>query len=204
MTIMSRRDLVRRGGKLVTTFAMITDSSSVLGLQTDPTAVEWLDRWMASKLPTGTLHLFRFKDPIYVLTKAITWKPNDDQKGAYQEVTAPIGFVTDFASIPRAFWSLLRPDGDYTYPAIIHDYLYWFQDSDRITSDNILLFGMTDFAIPKLTSTAIYDAVRVAGGSAWNENARLKASGERRILKELPNDPRITWDEWKKKPGVFY
>jgi hypothetical protein len=31
-----------------------------------------------------------------------------------------------------------------------------------------------------------------------DENAKRKASGEKRILKSFPTDPRLTWDEWRK------
>ena len=33
--------------------------------------------------------------------------------------------------------------------------------------------------------------------------SRVKAKGEKRILKTPPNDPRITWTEWKAKPARF-
>jgi hypothetical protein len=37
------------------------------------------------------------------------------------------GFVTDFASIPRPFWSLLPTWGQYGPASIVHDFLYWDQ-----------------------------------------------------------------------------
>jgi hypothetical protein len=170
----------------------------------DPHLVEhWMDQWIASsRLPVGTLEVSRFKDPMYFLLKPISWKPNDTSS-KFQEVTVPVGFVTDFASIPRPFWSLLRPDGDYAYAAVIHDYLYWTQARPRLTSDQIFKLAMEDFNVGAVTATTIYEAVRLRGGPAWRENARLKAAGERRILKEFPDDPRVTWLEWKKRSGVF-
>ena len=47
----------------------------------------------------------------------------------------PTGFVTDFASIPPIFYSVLRPDGEYAYAAVIHDYLYWTQTRPREDAD---------------------------------------------------------------------
>lgn len=175
---------------------------------TSRTADRWMNTWMERwrrlpQIPGGTLHVSRFKDPMYFLLKPISWKPNPDQAAAHQLVEAPTGFVTDFASIPRVFWSLLRPDGDYTYPAIIHDYMYWDQTRPKAEADTILLFGMQDFKIDRATRTTIYKAVKNFGGAAWDENARLKAQGEKRILKQYPDDPTVTWEEWKKKPGVF-
>src|SRR5262245_7866555 len=76
-------------------------------------AEDWMDRWsMIARAPGGPLQVSRFKEPLYFLLKPISWTPNAGQAG-YQAVEVPTGFVTDFASIPRAFWSLLRPDGDY-------------------------------------------------------------------------------------------
>jgi hypothetical protein len=164
----------------------------------------WMHRWMAveNKDVIGALHVSRFADPMYFLLKPITWKPNPDQS-AYPQITVPIGFVTDFASIPRVFWSLLRPDGLYTYPAIVHDYLYWTQTTSKDVADNILRLGMGDFGISRATITTVYEAVKSGGGGAWKSNAQLKAAGEKRVLKEFPNDPRTRWGDWKKDPQHF-
>ena len=62
---------------------------------------------------------------------------------------------------------------------------------------------MQDLGIDWVTIETIFFAVRAGGGSAWAQNATLKARGERRVLKMLPDDPRITWLDWKQKPGVF-
>ncbi|WP_139385602.1 DUF1353 domain-containing protein, partial [Salmonella enterica] len=39
-------------------------------------------------------------------------------------IEVPAGFVTDFASVPRIFWTILPSDGKYAKAAIIYDYLY--------------------------------------------------------------------------------
>lgn len=39
-------------------------------------------------------------------------------------VTIPEGFVWDLSSVPRVFWALFPPDGDFEFAAFIHDYLY--------------------------------------------------------------------------------
>jgi hypothetical protein len=181
-------------------------SSAAIGQEfaADSQTVEhWMDEWMKrDRIAVGSLHLSRFSDPIYFLTKPITWKPNPGQE-SFAAVTVPIGFVTDFASIPRIFWSILPPDGKYTYPAILHDYLYWTQTTSRDVADSILKFGMEDFSVGTVTSMAIYNAVRAFGGSAWNENARLKSLGEKRLLRRFPEEPTATWADWKKLSSNF-
>jgi hypothetical protein len=163
-----------------------------------------MDAWMArDKDVAGSLRVGRFADPIYFLLQPITWRPSADQVGKYQSVTAPVGFVTDFASIPRIFWSLLKPDGLYAYAAVVHDYLYWTQDQSRETADEILRFGMEEFGVSGSVVWAIYEAVHHFGRSSWDEDAKLRAAGEQRILQQFPEDPRITWEQWKKRSNVF-
>lgn len=166
---------------------------------------DWMKAWLnvTPKDPEGELIMFRFKDPIYVLNQPIAWKRNEGQSAALSRVDVPKGFVTDLASIPAIFWTLLRPDGEYAYPAIVHDFLYWMQTTTRAEADEIFRLGMQDFDVGKATVETIYRAVRAGGESAWSGNARLKAQGEKRILVRIPKDPRITWAEWKRTPGVF-
>lgn len=174
----------------------------------EPTPSEWMDKWIqkwktSGRDVEGLLYLGRFADPTYFLTKEIAWKPNADQKGKFPRITVPVGFVTDFASIPRAFWSLLRPDGDYAYAAVIHDYLYWTQGLPREKSDMIFRLAMEDFKIGSVEVGAIYTGVRAGGGVAWDGNAKLKKRGEKRVLKTFPTDPRTKWEDYKKRTEVF-
>lgn len=166
-------------------------------------ADEWMMQWMQSpKATSGGLYVGKFADRVYFLTKEVLWEPNPGQR-VQRMVRAPAGFVTDFASIPRLFWTLLPPDGAYAFAAIIHDYLYWYQPVARDEADLVLKYAMEDFKIGPVTIQAIYAAVRAGGGSAWRSNAALKAAGERRILKIYPPDAKIRWTEWKARADVF-
>ncbi len=171
--------------------------------QTKP-AEDWMNALMNSgtRGAEGALYLGRFVEPMYFLLEPINWTPNPGQE-QYQSVTAPTGFVTDLASIPQIFWSLLRPDGEYAYAAILHDYLYWTQTRSRETADMIFKFSMQDFKVPKSTIATIYEAVRSGGGASWDNNSKLRRAGEKRVLKQFPNDPTTRWATWKHKAGVF-
>lgn len=146
----------------------------------------------------GTLFLGRFADPMYYLLKVIGWDPEPKQRSDFKSVRVPVGFVTDFASIPQVFWTMLPPDGLYTYPAIIHDYLYWEQFLSRDQSDLVLKLAMEDFKVNAAAREAIYAGVRAGGSFAWGNNAKRKAKGEKRILRKLPENPTTRWEEWKK------
>jgi hypothetical protein len=133
--------------------------------------------------------------------RQLIWQPNAGQK--FRAVAVPNGFVSDLASVPRIFWSVLPRQGRYAHAAIVHDYLYWAQERPREEADDIFKTGMEDSNVEAVTVATMYHAVRLAGESAWKENARLKASGEKRIMKRYPPTGDITWAQWKRTPGVL-
>ncbi len=100
-------------------------------------------------------------------------------------VTVPPGFVTDLASIPQVLQSIIRQNGLYLLPAVVHDYLYWKQTCTRAQSDQILLLAMIENKVRDLHRIAIYEAVKAAGSFAWDENARERAG---RLLRIIPPD----------------
>jgi hypothetical protein len=118
-------------------------------------------------------------------------------------IIVPIHFVTDLASIPAIFFQILPPDGPYTFPAIVHDWLYWHQAGKRDDADATLRDGMNAFGVEQWKVTAIYTAVHKFGQLAWDANAKLKAQGEGRLLAVIPDSALITWDDWKTVPAHF-
>jgi hypothetical protein len=183
-------------------------SPGPLSGSSEPSQAEWLAEVLGppspgTKSPVGGLYLYRFPEPIYALTKPIGWQPSLQQHSRLTSVSVPEGFVTDFASVPRIFWSVLPRDGVYTYAAVLHDYLYWVHDRSREDADAVLLACMEEFSVEESARQAVYWSVRAGGGFAWSDNAALKKRGERRVLKLLPDDPLTRWADWKMKPDVF-
>jgi len=114
-------------------------------------------------------------------------------------VTVPVGFVTDFASIPQALQAIIRANGPYILPAVVHDYLYWKQACTRQQADQVLLLGMIENQVREVHRTAIHSAVSVAGGFAWSDNARDRAAG---LVRILPADRQrvpvnTAWLDWR-------
>src|ERR1700726_2431531 len=105
MERISRRAVVAfLGAASLAAFAGKPNEHDDSGRAAPPEAEKWMDDWMRdARSPEGALYLGRFADPIYFLTKPITWKPNRGQE-RYKKVTVPVGFVTDLASVPRVFW----------------------------------------------------------------------------------------------------
>jgi len=88
-----------------------------------------------------------------------------------REITVPINFETDLASIPRILWPLFSPnDSDTVYPAILHDYLYscggWVS---RKYADDVLYSFLIEQGYPKYKALPFYIAVRVFGSSHFEK-----------------------------------
>jgi hypothetical protein len=93
----------------------------------------------------------------------------------------PDGFLTDGASVPRPVWALLdNSDPDLLYPAFAHDYLYAVQGDllerklTRQQCDAVMAEQMRAVKAPGWKVSAVYRALRIAGGSAWENAAQAK------------------------------
>ncbi len=86
-------------------------------------------------------------------------------------ITVPKGFCTDFASIPKLFWSLVGgPTGRYSKSAVIHDYLYYKQIFPRKKADLIFLEGMKVLGVPWWKRRLMYRAVRLFAWIPWKHH----------------------------------
>ena len=88
-------------------------------------------------------------------------------------------------------------------PAIVHDYLYWYQTCKRPEADAVLMVGMRGMETGRFKSLAIYQGVSDFGKSAFSKNRRLREKGEIRTLtpeyladllaSSSSVDPKETW-----------
>jgi hypothetical protein len=97
-------------------------------------------------------------------------------------IEVPVGFMTDFATVPRLFWSLLPQWGKYGNASVIHDWLYWDQSRPRAQADRIFLEGMMVLQVGLLTRYAMFYAVQWLGWLAWHRNRMDRASGFDRVI----------------------
>lgn len=79
----------------------------------------------------------------------------------------PEGYVTDFATVPRIFWSIVPPIGRHNPAALVHDYMYDNKLGTRLLADNIFLKIMLAYRVPKITAYVMYYAVRIGGRKWW-------------------------------------
>lgn len=93
--------------------------------------------------------------------------PSDDV------ILVPTGFVTDLASIPRIFWTILPPNGEYSKAAIVHDYLYDNAINTKEYADNVFLEAMTVLGVCFWRRYLIYWAVRLFGRGQYDKQRKV-------------------------------
>lgn len=101
-------------------------------------------------------------------------------------IDVTVGFMTDFASVPRPLWWLFPRWGRYGNAAVIHDYLYWERSRLRKESDKIFLEAMRVSKVGLVTRTLLYVAVRLFGWLAWWGSKRRMKKGRNKIAARLP------------------
>jgi hypothetical protein len=131
---------------------------------------------IVSPLPDGKTWVLRRKFSFYL------GKTEDSET-----IEVPAGFITDFASVPRIFWLIFPPWGKYGNAAVIHDYLYWVQLNayPKNRADQIFQQGMDVLGVGKVTTWALYTAVKLFGQLAWNSNRKAKQKGRKKSV-EIP------------------
>lgn len=89
-----------------------------------------------------------------------------------------VGYVTDFASVPKWLWSFFPPIGKYNRAALIHDYLYdlqfrqaeWGETKARVFADQqFLYFANTVHPKGYIRHYIMYKMVRWFGRRAWRK-----------------------------------
>lgn len=120
-----------------------------------------------------------------LFTDELDVTPYDDESGTWkllqsfiydvnedEAIEVPVGYVTDFATIPRVFWSILPPWGTYGKATVVHDYLC---TDKRITNlktnevrlcsrkeaDKVFLEAMTVLNVNVVVRYVMFAAVRV-------------------------------------------
>ena len=97
------------------------------------------------------------------------------------DVIVPLGFRTNFVSVPRAFWSFISPWGDHGFGAVVHDWLYSDQSMSRKEADEVILEAMKQSGVGAIKRYTIFRALRIFGRFAWKENQRRRSAGVNRV-----------------------
>lgn len=110
-----------------------------------------------------------------------TWKVTEEfiyrigDENSPNLIHVPAGFETDFASVPRFFWRILPPTGEYGKAAVVHDYLYATHQESGITKkdvDKIFLEAMGVLGVDEWKRQSMYWAVKLFGFAAWRSHEK--------------------------------
>lgn len=101
----------------------------------------------------------------------------DPETNAKRLIIIPAGFVTDFASVPKALWNIAPPIGFHSYGALIHDWLYTNHPEGRPWADRVFLEAMELNETPYIIKKLYPIMVRTFGQIAWDtDNGPLNAN----------------------------
>lgn len=114
------------------------------------------------------------------------WKcrePFEYHVGSYPSneiIKVPIGFITDFASVPRFLWPIISPIDRHGKAAVIHDYCYSTAIYNKKRSDEIFLEGMITLEVHKWKRFLMYYCVKTIGFIFWY---RCRIADKKNILR---------------------
>ena len=108
------------------------------------------------------------------------------QEGSGDSIDVPIGFMTDFASVPRPLWAFLPRWGKHGNAAVIHDFCYWDQTRSRKESDRVFCEAMRVLGVRGYKIRLMYYAVRIGGWPSWFRNRQLRKKGISKVVATMP------------------
>lgn len=82
-------------------------------------------------------------------------------------IIVPAGFVTDFASVPRVFWSIISPIDNHANAAVVHDYMYQTNYASKLECEYIFREAMQVLDVPGWKEFCIFWAVYLFGWWTW-------------------------------------
>jgi hypothetical protein len=88
-------------------------------------------------------------------------------------IYVPVGFETDFASVPRIFWSLISPVDTHGKAAVVHDYCYRHGLYPKSTCDKIFREALQVLKVPKWKIFCMYWAVVLFAWRGWFRARRV-------------------------------
>lgn len=112
------------------------------------------------------LHTVAVKGGKFRLTKELQFRSKKYDK----IITAPIGYCTDFASLPRVARLIINRNGKSRHASVIHDVCYSKNLTSRKAADDIFLEAMKCSGVNYFVRQTMYLAVRAGGWLYFDKN----------------------------------
>ena len=124
--------------------------------------------------PDANIHTVTGKANEFILTKEVRYY----SKKYDMWVLVPVGFATDFASLPSFARVLINRNGKSRAAAVIHDRLCVTQEVSRKRADQIFLEALGVCGVSWPVRWAMYSAVRAYGRVLTTTRAIRKRLGK--------------------------
>lgn len=105
----------------------------------------------------------------YVLLNDVTVQLSNGET-----IVIPKGYEWDLSSVPRIFWSICAPDGDFELASLIHDYLYENKLGKEFADKEMLIWSLNLYgnqkyiSVKKIDCYIRYYAVKCFGNKKYN------------------------------------
>jgi hypothetical protein len=117
------------------------------------------------EIKTRSLYFDKEKPWRHELIEPVKWKLTNGE-----QLVIPVGYKTDFASVPRMLRGIVQPGGNHNLATLIHDWLYDNQHKEgRLFADKEMLHWLLKIGCSKVKAYTMYYAVRLGGKSWWNK-----------------------------------
>lgn len=108
------------------------------------------------------------------------------------QIVIPRYYVTDFASIPRIFWSIIHPmDLRIAQIAAAHDRIYETHELSQSDADDLLYAGMLTLGASKFLAYMVWSGVRVGGWLSYKSGPSRREERQKRARIIMENEGNI-------------
>ena len=108
-------------------------------------------------------------------------------KDGTPSIVLPAGFVTELGSVPKRLRWWDGASGDSIAPAVVHDYLYWYQPCTQTEADAVLYTALELLKVgparnPSPWRVTTYKALGSTAATTFKKNGDSRRNGERRTM----------------------
>jgi len=96
-----------------------------------------------------------------------------------QVIIVPENFLTDFATVPRIFWSIISPIDNHAKAAVLHDWMYEVHYAKKSECERIFKEALEVLEVKKWKIFCLYWGVYLFGWYKW---IKLRLRDRRNML----------------------
>jgi hypothetical protein len=134
------------------------------------------------------------KPDFWVVKAPLVWNEIPGSP-SFANITVPVGFTTDLASVPKIIRNIFDVDGRSRAPAVLHDWLYAVQRTTKTDADEFLRLALIATGEKPWVARTYWLGVHLGGASAW--------AGHTKNGIEVTFDSPASYTAWKNAGGKW-